>query len=65
MPQFPPDRLVLHDRKSQEMLFDLIAAGKKFEFDEMLRLWFDNQEPCLVKFLEWLDYHGLEIRKKA
>lgn len=64
MVQAPPERLLLHDRRSQQVLFDLVAAGHKFEFDEMLRLWFDNQEPCLVKFLEWLDAHGLEIRNK-
>lgn len=64
MAQFPPERLILHDRKAQQMLFDLIAADCQFNFDFMLSRWFSSSETGLVEFLTWLDERGLEIRKK-
>ena len=67
MARFPPERLILHDERTKALMFELLKSDMRwgaFEFDGMLRLWFDSQEPCLAKFLEWLDLHGLEIRKK-
>lgn len=67
MPRFPPDRKILEDERAKGLFFQFLSAhggGVAFDFDEMLRLWFDGQPSCLVKFLEFLDQHGLEIRKK-
>lgn len=58
----------ISDKRSHDLLFALLSGTRdvhtQFAFDEMLRLWFDNQETCLVAFLEWLDGRGLEIRNK-
>lgn len=51
-------------KNAHRMVFDLVASGHKFEFDDMLRLWFHGDQHCLEAFLTWLDERGLEIRGK-
>lgn len=67
MVQFTPSTDAVRDEHSKTLLFALIAAKApypEFKFAEMLRLWFSGDVHCLAAFLEWLDQHGLEIRKK-
>lgn len=66
MAQFPPERLILHDERVKALMFAVLGSDvdDTFGFDGMLETWFSGQEPPLAGFLEWLDLHGLEIRKK-
>lgn len=68
MTQFLPEPVVIDDERSKAILFALIKCNvsdvPQFEFADMLRLWFNNDAERLARFLEWLDVHGLEIRKK-
>lgn len=65
MARFPPERRILEDELSKNFLFELIKVEcSSFDFDNLLRLWFADDVHCLRGFLEWLDLHGLEIRKK-
>lgn len=68
MVQLKPESHTITDKRSHDLLFALLSSARdvhtQFSFDEMLGLWFCNQESCLAAFLEWLDGRGLEIRKK-
>lgn len=68
MVQLKPEPHTITDKRSHDLLFALLSSTydvhTQFAFDEMLRLWFCSQEPCLAAFLKWLDGRGLEIRKK-
>jgi hypothetical protein len=67
MAQFPPSRTILEDERAKDLFFKFLTehdGGAAFDFDEMLRLWFCSQASCLVGFLEFLDRHGLVIKKK-
>lgn len=62
-----PDPVVITDERVKLLFFDLLStcAHSSFDFDDMLRLWFNQDQHQLAAFLAWIDEHGLEIRKRG
>lgn len=57
--------LIIEDERSKALLFALMSGPHaSFELAELMRLWFSRDTSQLAAFMNWLDLHGLEIRKK-
>lgn len=60
---YQPERVIITDKKSFDLLFGFIVAGKS-SFAEFVDQWFNGDPVYLAEFLDALDEAGLEVRKK-